>query len=80
MAYGCWIPLFRWQREHHILVGHPDPPFGVGSHSHVQLGVCCTCLVVLFTVRRGHEEWSELQPRRVRIPPTDLVVGAFLGR
>jgi hypothetical protein len=80
MAYGCWIPLFRWQREHHILVGAFDPLFGVGGHSHVQLGVCCTCLVVPFAVRRGVEEWSKLQPQRLCIPPTDLVVGTFLGR
>jgi hypothetical protein len=38
MAYGCRISLFRWLREHHILVGPPNPPFGVGGHSHVQLG------------------------------------------
>jgi hypothetical protein len=80
MAYGCQIPLFRRQREHHILVGPPNPLFGVGCHSHVQPGVCYTCLVVPFAVRWGLEEWSELQPRRVRIPPTDLVVGTFLGR
>jgi hypothetical protein len=55
MAYGCQIPLFRWQREHHILVGPPDPLFGVGGHSHVQLGVCFTYLVVPFAVRRGLE-------------------------
>jgi hypothetical protein len=64
MTYGCWIPLFRRQREHHILVGPPDHPFGVGGHSHIQLGVCCTCLVVSFDVRRGLEEWPELQPQR----------------
>jgi hypothetical protein len=80
LAYGCRIPLFRRQGEHHILVGAPDHPFGVGGHSHVQLGVCCTCLVVSFAVRRGFEEWFELQSRRSRILPTDLVVGAFLGR
>jgi hypothetical protein len=80
MAYGCQISLFRRQREHHILVGPPNPPFGVGGHSHVQLGVCCTCLVVPFAVRRGLEKWSELQPRRVRIPPTNLVVVVFLDR
>jgi hypothetical protein len=80
MAYGCRIPLFRWQREHHILVGPPDPPFRVGGHSHVQLGVRCTCLVVPFVVRWGVEEWSDLQPRRLHIPPIDLVVGAFLSR
>jgi hypothetical protein len=80
MTYGYRISLFRQQREHHILVGASDPLFGVGGHSHVQLGVCCTYLVVPFAVRRGVEEWSELQPRRLRIPPIDLVVGAFLDR
>jgi hypothetical protein len=75
MEYGCRIPHFRWQREHYILVGAFDPLFGVGDHSHVQLGVCCTCLVVPCV-----EEWSELQPQRLCIPPTDLVVGAFLSR
>jgi hypothetical protein len=29
MAYGCRIPLFRQEREHRILVGTPDPSFGV---------------------------------------------------
>jgi hypothetical protein len=38
MAYGCWIPLFRRERQDHILVGAPDHSFGVGCHSHVQLG------------------------------------------
>jgi hypothetical protein len=80
MAYGYGIPLFRWQREHHILVCPPDPLFGVGGHSHIELGACCTCLVVPFAMRRGLKEWSELQPQRVHIPPIDLVVGAFLGR
>jgi hypothetical protein len=78
MAYGCWIPLFRRQQEYHILVGVSDPLFGERSHSHVQLGVCCTCLVVLFIVRRGDKEWSEIQPLRLRIPPTDLVCAQFL--
>jgi hypothetical protein len=80
MAYGCQIPLFRQQRENHILVGASNRLFGVGGHRHVQLGVCYTCLVAPFAVRWGVEEWSELQPRRLRIPPTDLVVGAFLSR
>jgi hypothetical protein len=62
-----------------MLVGPPDPPFGVGGHGHVQLRVCCTCLVVPFVVRQGAEEWSELQSRRLCIPPTNLVVGAFLS-
>jgi hypothetical protein len=35
MAYGCQISLFRREREHHILVGVPDPSFGLGRHSHV---------------------------------------------
>jgi hypothetical protein len=80
MAYGCRIPLFRWEQEHHILVGAPDPPFGVGRHSHIQLGVCCTCLVVPFAMRWGLEEWCELQPRRLCIPLIDMDVGAFPGR
>jgi hypothetical protein len=61
MAYGCQIPLFRRQWEHHILVGPPDPPFRIGGHNHIQLGVCCTCLVVPFAVQWGLEEWSELE-------------------
>jgi hypothetical protein len=63
-----------------MLVDPPNPPFGVGGHRHVQLGVCCTCLVVPFAMRRGVKEWFEPQPQRLRIPPTDLAVGAFLGR
>jgi hypothetical protein len=35
------------------LVGALDPSFGVGHHTHVQLGVCCTGLVVPFNVRWG---------------------------
>jgi hypothetical protein len=80
MTYGCRIPLFIWQREHHILVGASDHLFGVGGHIHIQLGFCCTCYVVPFAVRRGVEEWSELQPQRLCIPHTDLVMGAFLDR
>jgi hypothetical protein len=30
--------------------------YDMGGHSHVQLGVCCTGLVVPFVVRRGLEE------------------------
>jgi hypothetical protein len=80
MAYGCQIPLFRWQQEQQILVGPPDPPFGVGGHRHVQVRVYCTCFVVSFALRWGLEEWFELQPRRVHIPPIDMVVGTFLSR
>jgi hypothetical protein len=80
MAYGCRIPLFKWQQEHHILVGASNPLFGVGGHIHVQLEGYCTCLVVLFAVRQGVEEWSKPQPRRLRIPPIDLIARAFLGR
>jgi hypothetical protein len=79
MAYGCWIPLLRWEWEHHILVGAFNHLFGVGRHSHVQLGVRCTGLVVPFVVRRGLQEWSARQPRWLRIPPAVLDVGAFLG-
>jgi hypothetical protein len=80
MAYGCRIPLLRREREQHILVGAPDPSFGVGRHSHVQLGVRRTGLVVPFAVLRGLEEWCKRQPRRLSIPPVDLDVEAFPGR
>jgi hypothetical protein len=52
MAYGCWVSFFGREREHHILVGAPDSSLGVGRHSHVQLGVRCTHLVVLCAMRR----------------------------
>jgi hypothetical protein len=78
MSYSCRIPLFRRQQEHHILVGASDPLFGMGGHSYVQLGVYYTCLVVQFAVRRGVKEWSKLHPRRLHIPPINLIVGAFL--
>jgi hypothetical protein len=71
--------FFRRVWEHHILAGAPDPLFGVGCHSHVQLGVCCTGLVVQFTMQRGLEECFERQPRRLHVPSTDLDVGAFPG-
>jgi hypothetical protein len=80
MAYDCRIPLFRRQWEHHILVGPPDPPFGVGGHSHVQLRSTVLAWLYRSLCDGGVEEWSELHPWRVRIPPTDLVVGAFFGR
>jgi hypothetical protein len=38
MADDCRVPLFRHEREHHILVGAPDSLLGVGRDSHVQLG------------------------------------------
>jgi hypothetical protein len=47
MAYGCRVPLFRQEQEHHILVGAPHSLLGVGRDSHVQLGVYCTSLVIL---------------------------------
>jgi hypothetical protein len=74
MTYGCWIPLRRRERKHHILVSAPDPSFGVRRHSHVQLGVRCTGLVVPFAVQQGLKEWSKRQPRRLRVPPTYLDV------
>jgi hypothetical protein len=80
MAYGCRIPLFRREQEHHILIGAPDPSFGVRRHSHAQLGVRCTGLVVPFAMQRGLEEWCERQPWRLRVPPTYLNVGVFPGR
>jgi hypothetical protein len=46
MAYGCQVPLFGQEQERHILIGAPDSLLGVGRHSHVQLGVRCTGLVV----------------------------------
>jgi hypothetical protein len=75
MAYDCWIPFFRRQPEHHILVGPPDLPFGVGGHSHVQLGVCCTCLVVPFAVRLGLVECQKISNLQVTWQPyeTDAV-------
>jgi hypothetical protein len=39
IAYGCQVPLFGREREHHILVGAPDSSLGVGRHSYVQLEV-----------------------------------------
>jgi hypothetical protein len=38
MTDDCRVPLFRHEREHHILVGAPDSLLGVGRDSHVQLG------------------------------------------
>jgi hypothetical protein len=52
MAYGCQVPLFGREWEHHILVGAPDFSLGVERHSHVQLGVHCTGLVVPCAMRR----------------------------
>jgi hypothetical protein len=46
MTYGCRVPLFGQEREHHILVGAPTSSLGVGRHMHVQLGVRCIGLVV----------------------------------
>jgi hypothetical protein len=46
MAYGCRVSLLGQEWEHHILVGAFNYSFGVGRHSHVQLGVCYTLLVV----------------------------------
>jgi hypothetical protein len=68
MAYGCRITLLRWEPEHHILVGAPDSSFEVGHHSHVQLRVRCTGLVVPFAVCQGLQEWFAHQPRMLRIP------------
>jgi hypothetical protein len=80
MAYGCWLPLLRREQEHHILVGALASSPGVGRHRHVQLGVSCTGLVVPYIMRQVLEDQAERQPRRLRVPPTDLDVGAFPGR
>jgi hypothetical protein len=80
VAYGCRLPLLGREREHHILIGSPTSSLGVGHHRHIQLGVSCTSLVVLCTMRQVLEDRAKRQPRRLHVPPTDLDVGAFLGR
>jgi hypothetical protein len=80
MAYGCRVPIFGREREHHILVVAPTSSLGVGHHRHVQLGVRCTSLVVPCAMRRVLQERCERQPQRLRIPPTGLDVGAFPSR
>jgi hypothetical protein len=79
VVYGYQLPLLEWEREHHILVGAPASLLGVGCHRHVQLGVSCTDLVVLCAMRWVLEDRVECQPRRLRVPPTDLDVAALLG-
>jgi hypothetical protein len=56
IAYGCRVPLFGREREHHILVGAPNSSFRVGCDSDVQLGVRCTLLVVPCAMQRLHED------------------------
>jgi hypothetical protein len=80
MAYGCQLPLLRREQEHHILVGALASSLGVGRHRHVQLGVSCTGLVVPCAMQWVLEDRAERQPKRLRVPPTDLDVGAFPGR
>jgi hypothetical protein len=80
MAYGCQLPFFGREQEHHILVGAPASSFGVGRHKYLQLGVSCTDLVVLCAMRWLLVDQCECQPRRLRVPPTDLDVGAFFSR
>jgi hypothetical protein len=80
MAFGCCLPLLGWEREHHILVGAPASSLGVGHHSHVQLEVSCTGLIVSCAMRRELEDQVECQPQRLCVPPIDLDVGAFPGR
>jgi hypothetical protein len=50
MAYGCRVPLFGREREHHILVGASDSLLVMGGDSHVQLGVRFTLLVIPCTM------------------------------
>jgi hypothetical protein len=56
MAYGCRVPLFGREQEHHILVGVLDSLLGVGRDSHIQLGVRYTRLIVPCAMRRLHED------------------------
>jgi hypothetical protein len=80
MTYGCRLPLLEREREHHILVGSLASSLGVGCHRHAQLGVSCTGLVVPCAMRWVLEDQVERQPWRLRVPPTDMDVGAFSGR
>jgi hypothetical protein len=57
LVYGCRVPLFEQEWEHYILVGATNSSLGVGRHSHVQLGVRCTLLVVPYTMRWLLEDW-----------------------
>jgi hypothetical protein len=77
MAYGCRVPLFRREQEHHILVGAPNFLLGLRRDSHIQLGVRCPLLVVPCAMWRLHEDRWQRQPWRLYIPPIDLDVGAF---
>jgi hypothetical protein len=56
LTYGCRVPLFRREREHHILDGALDSSPGVGRDSHVQLGVRCTHLVVPCAMQQLKED------------------------
>jgi hypothetical protein len=80
MAHGCRLPFFGRELEHHILVGAPASSLGVGCHRHVHLWVSYTGLVVPCAMRRLLDVWCKRQPQRLRVPPTGLVVAAFLGR
>jgi hypothetical protein len=80
MAYGCRVPLFGWERVHHILVGAPASSLGVGRHCHVQLWVHYTGLAIPCAMRRVLEDQWERQPQRFHVPPTNLDVGVFPSR
>jgi hypothetical protein len=51
MAYGCRLPFFRREWEHHILLGGPASSLGVGCYGH-ELGVSCTSVGVFFAPTR----------------------------
>jgi hypothetical protein len=61
------------------LVGAPNPSFGVGRYSHVQLGALHWpgCTIHCAMGSRGVVRMSTSEVTR---PPTDLDVGVFLGR
>jgi hypothetical protein len=73
MVYGWQVPLLGREREHHILVGASDSSFGVGHHSHVQLGVYCTLLVVPWRC-------ATAAPGLVRMPTSEVARTSYRFR
>jgi hypothetical protein len=52
LSHSCRLSFLWWEREHHLLVGTPNPLAGVRCDWQVQLGVCYARLAVLCAMRR----------------------------
>jgi hypothetical protein len=77
IAYGCRVPLFGREWEHHIMVGVPDSMLGLGRDSHVQLGVATLTWLYHALCDGCTRTGDSANLLRLCVPHIDLDVGLF---